>query len=270
MSELALPGPGSGDGAADLRRGLLVSTTVLTGRCLRLARRNVDALLTALLLPVLIMLLFVYLFGGAIRTGTAHYVTYVVPGVLMLCAGFGSGATAVPVCQDLSAGMVDRFRSQDVSGTAILTGHVVASLVRNGISAVLVLGVALLIGFRPQAGVLGWIGAAGMMLLFVLAMSWFSAALGVLVRSPEAANGFTFITMFITYPSSAFVPISTMPTWLQGFARTQPVTPVTETVRGLLLGQPVGPHPVAAVAWMLGITACSMLAAGLLFRRRIR
>ncbi len=216
----------------------------MTARCVRLSLRNVDSLITSLMLPVMLMLLFVYLFGGAIETGT-KYVTYVVPGVLLLCAGFGSSLTAVSVSTDLKEGIVDRLRSMDVGGTAFLGGHVLASVARNAASTVLVFGVAVLIGFRSPASPLHWLAAAGVLLLFVLAMSWFSAAVGVLTKSPEAASGFTFFVMFLPYPSSAFVPIDTMPGWLHGFARHQPATPVIETLRGLLLDHPGRQQPVA-------------------------
>ena len=239
----------------------------MAGRCLRLSRRNLDAVLTSLLLPVLLMLLFVYLFGGAIQTG-GRYVTYVVPGVLLLCAGFGASMTAVSVTTDMTGGIIDRFRSMDVTGPAILAGHVAASVVRNLASTVLVFGVAFLIGFRPNAGPLDWLAAAGVLLLFILAISWLSAAVGLLARSPEAAGGFSFLVMFLPYPSSAFVPIETMPAWIHGFAQHQPVTPVIETLRGLLLGLPVGTSPARAVAWCLGILVASVAASGLLFRRR--
>ncbi|MGN9813067.1 ABC transporter permease [Micromonospora sp. BQ11] len=243
-------------------------TLVLVGRCVRLSRRNTDALLTSLLLPVILMLLFVYLFGGAIDTGSA-YVTYVVPGVLLLCAGFGAASTAVSVTTDLTNGVVERFRTMDVGATAILFGHVAASVVRNTVSTVLVLAVAVAIGFRPVVDPLRWLAAAGVLLLFLLAVSWLSAAFGLLARTPEAANGFTFLVMFLPYPSSAFVPVETMPSWLRGFADHQPVTPVIETLRALLLGTPAGSAPARAVAWCLGILVVSVALAGVLFRRRV-
>jgi ABC-2 type transport system permease protein len=239
----------------------------MAGRSLRLTMRTPDALLTSLLLPIMLMLLFVYLFGGAIQTGT-EYVTYVVPGVLLLCAGFGASMTAVSVSQDMTGGIVDRFRSLDVSGTAVLAGHVAASVARNLASTVLVFGVAFLIGFRPSAEPLDWLAAAGVLLVFMLAISWLSAAIGLLARSPEAAGGFTFLMAFLPYPSSAFVPIDTMPSWLHGFANNQPVTPVIETLRGLLLDTPVGNSPWLALAWCGGILVASVALAGVLFRRR--
>jgi ABC-2 type transport system permease protein len=239
----------------------------MVGRCLRLSRRNLEVLLTALMLPIMLMLLFVYLFGGAIQTGTA-YVTYVVPGVLLLCAGYGAAMTAVSVSHDMVGGIIDRFRSLDVSGAAVLAGHVAASVVRNMASTILVVGIALLIGFRPSAGPLGWLAAAGILLLFVLAISWLSAAVGLLVKSPEAASGFTFFVMFLPYPSSAFVPIQTMPSWIHGFAQHQPATPVIEAIRGLLLGTPLGSSPWLALAWCGSILVVSVALSGVLFARR--
>jgi ABC-2 type transport system permease protein len=267
MSEIAAP-------HAAPRRRLPARTASAAGdwltmaaRSLRLTIRTPDALLTSLLLPIMLMLLFVYLFGGAIQTGT-RYVTYVVPGVLLLCAGFGAATTAVSVSQDLTGGIIDRFRSMDVAGAAVLAGHVTASVARNLASTVLVLGVAFLIGFRPSAGAADWLAAAGILLAFILAISWLSAAVGVLARSPEAAGGFAFFMAFVPYPSSAFVPIDTMPTWIHGFANNQPVTPVIETLRGLLLGTPVGSSPWLALAWCGAILAASVALAGVLFRRR--
>jgi ABC-2 type transport system permease protein len=241
---------------------------VLSARCARLSRRNVEAMITALALPILLMLLFVELFGGAIDTGGGDYVTYVAPGVALLCAGFGAASTAVAVSVDLSGGIVDRLRSMNVSGAALLGGHVAASVMRNAVATTLVFAVAIGLGFRPEADLLAWLGAIGILLAFVLALSWLSAAIGLLARSPEAANGFTFFVMFLPYASSAFVPVDTMPSWLQGFAGHQPVTPVVDTLRGLLLDQPVGDAWWQALLWCGGIAAVSVVAAAALFGRR--
>ena len=245
----------------------LTGPMVMTGRALRLNWRNIDALLTALILPVMLMLLFVYLFGGAIHVGTA-YVNYVVPGVLVLCAGFGSALTAVRVCTDMTDGIVDRFRSMNIGGVAFLTGHVVASVVRNTISTLLVLGVAFAIGFRPHAGAAGWLVAGGVLLAFILAISWLSAVIGLLAGSPDAANGATFAVLFLPYASSGFVPIATMPTWLRGFARHQPATPVIDSVRSHLMSLPDGSSTWIALAWCGGILVVSAAASAYLFQRR--
>jgi ABC-2 type transport system permease protein len=239
----------------------------MTARCFRLTTRQLDALLTALLLPVALMLLFVCLFGGAIHTGT-KYVTYVLPGVLLLCVGFGAAITAVSVSQDMTGGIIDRFRSMDVHGPAILAGHVAASIARNIASTILVFGVAYLIGFRPQAGLPAWLAAAGLLLAFILALSWLAAAFGLAVKTPEAANAFMFLVAFLPYASSAFVPVATMPGWIQGFARNQPVTPLAQSLRGLLLGTPVGTAPWVALAWCGGILAVALAASSMLFSRR--
>jgi ABC-2 type transport system permease protein len=240
----------------------------MSGRSIRLSLRHLDALITALFLPVMLMLVFVELFGGAIATGAGSYVTYVVPGVILLCAGFGSATTAVSVSQDMTGGIVDRLRSMDVGGPAVMAGHVAASVVRNAASALLVLAVALVLGFHPSAGPLDWLAVAGVLLAFVVAVSWLAAAIGLVASSPEAANGFTFVVMFLPYASSAFVPVDTMPDWLHGFAAHQPVTPVVETLRGLLLGTPAGGTAGTALAWCAGILAVSVAASAALFRRR--
>jgi ABC-2 type transport system permease protein len=179
----------------------------MAARSLRLSSRSPDALLTALLLPVMLMVVFVYLFGGAVRIGTS-YVTYVTPGVLVLCAVTGASTTAVTVCQDMTAGIVDRFRSLDVPGTAVLAGHVTASLARNLVSTALVAAVAFGLGFRPHASAARFAAAFGVLLLFVAAVSWLAAAFGLVTSAPEAAGAATFILMFFTYASSAFVPVT--------------------------------------------------------------
>lgn len=239
----------------------------MTGRGLRLSVRKPDALITGLTLPPMILLVFVYLFGGAVNTGT-RYVTYVVPGILILGAFLSSAATAVTVCQDMTGGIIDRFRSMDVPGTAILAGHVAASLLRNLASTLLVIAVAFGIGFRPHATPARFAAALGVLLLFVIAVSWLAAAFGLLVSSAEAAGAAMFIFMFFSYASSAFVPVRTLPWWLRGFAGDQPATPVTETIRGLLLRQPVGAHLGVALAWCAGLLAVSVAASALAFRRR--
>jgi ABC-2 type transport system permease protein len=242
--------------------------TTMSGRCLRLSQRNVDALVTALALPIVLMLMFVYLFGGAIHTGLS-YVDYVMPGVLLVCAGFGVGTTAVSVSSDLSGGIVDRFRSMDVRGEALLAGHVVASVLRNLVSTALVFGVAVAIGFRSHASIGAWLAAFAIFMLFVLALSWLCAALGLVAGSPEAASGLTIAISFLPYPSSAFVPISTMPSWLQGFARHQPVTSVVDALRGLLTGGPVASAATHAALWSVAVLVGALVLAGVLYRRRV-
>lgn len=241
----------------------------LTGRSLRISSRQPDVLITALMLPVMLMLIFVYFFGGAIDTGTS-YVTYVVPGAMLLCAGFGAASTAVSVATDMKEGVIDRLRSLDIGGVPIVAGHVAASVLRNLVSTGLVLAVALAIGFRPQASPSGYLAAAALLVAYITAISWLAATLGLLAGTPEAAGGFTFLMMFLPYPSSAFVPIDTMPGWLHGFADHQPLTPVIESLRALLLARPAGDAPWTALAWCAGIGLVSVALSAVVFERRTR
>jgi ABC-2 type transport system permease protein len=250
----------------------VADSRIMITRSIRRSLRDPEAFFTALMLPVVLMLLFVYVFGGAFRTGTA-YVDYVVPGLIVLCAGFGAGTTAVAVATDMTNGIVDRFRSMPIASSSVLVGHIVASLARNLVATVLVIGVGLAIGWRPSASPLEWLAASAFIVLLVLAMSWLSAAVGLLARSAEAANSFTIALMFIPYVSTAFVPAQTMPTWLGWVAEHQPFTPIVETMRGLWMGgtsngATVGHEAWVAVAWCVGLLAVSMVAATWLFRNR--
>jgi ABC-2 type transport system permease protein len=238
----------------------------LIGRSMRHSIRSVDALLTAVLLPVMLLLLFVYVFGGAIEAD-GRYVDYVVPGIVLLCAGFGAATTAVSVNADMTSGVIDRFRSMPIAASAPLTGHVVASVARNLVSTALVLGTALVVGFEPTAGPLEWLGVLGILLAFMTAVSWLAAAFGLLARSAESAGAFSFFVLFLPYLSSAFVPPETMPAGLQAIAEHQPITPITETLRSLLLGTPGG-DALLALAWCLGFAVLGAVAAAVLFRRR--
>jgi ABC-2 type transport system permease protein len=244
----------------------MADSLVFVGRSVRHSARSLDAVMTAVLLPVMILLLFVYVFGGAIDTG-GHYVDYVVPGIILLCAGYGSATTAVSVNQDMTTGVIDRFRSLPISSSGVLTGHVVASVLRNLVSTVIVLCVALLIGFDPRASALDWLGVLGVLLAFMVAISWIAACFGLLAKSAEGAGAFSFAIMFLPYVSSAFVPTDSMPAALEAIGDRQPITPIVETLRGLMLGTPIGGHAVAALAWCAGLTAVGVISAGVLFRR---
>jgi len=236
-------------------------------RSVRRSLRDPEAFFTALMLPVILMLLFVYVFGGAMDTGSA-YVDYVVPGLIVLCAGFGAGTTATAVANDMTNGIVDRFRSMPVTPSSVVNGHVVASLVRNLLATVLVIGVGLAVGWRPSGSPLQWVAALGVVVVFILALSWLAAAVGLLAGSAEAANSMTIVLMFLPYVSTAFVPASTMPSWLRGFADHQPMTPVIESLRGLWMGTPLDHQPLWAAVWCGGILVFSAVVAARLFARR--
>jgi ABC-2 type transport system permease protein len=238
-------------------------------RSIRHSVRNIDALLIGIILPVALMLLFTYVFGGAIAPD-GGYLEFVVPSIILLCAGYGAGTTAISVTTDMTEGIIDRFRTMRVVSWAVLLGHVVASMARNLVSTLVVLLTAVLMGFRPSAGPLEWAGALGLILLFVLAVSWLAAAWGLIARSVDAAASLSFFILFLPYVSSAFVPLDTLPGWLRGFAAHQPMTPIIDTLRALLLGGDAGSAGWIACAWLLGILAASVLAAVLLWRRSRR
>jgi ABC-2 type transport system permease protein len=240
---------------------------IMIGRSLTHTRRALDTLLIGVLLPVLLLLLFVYVFGGAIAPD-GRYLTYVVPGIVILCAGYGAAAAGVPVANDMTTGAIDRFRSLPILRSAVLIGHVTASLFRNLFSTLLVLLVAFAIGFRPTAGPLDWLLALAVLTLFILAMSWVSVCFGLLASSVESASSFSFVILFLPYLSSAFVPVETMPRVLRGFAEHQPLTPVIETLRGLMIGTPVAAPAWTAVAWFGAILAVAYVSATYLFNRR--
>lgn len=245
----------------------LTAERVFVGRSLRHSLRDGESLLMAILLPVMLMLLFTFVFGGALDP-TGGYVDYVVPGIILICAGFGASSTAVYVANDMKAGIIDRFRTLPLRASAVLTGHVVASLLRNLLATGVVVVVALLVGFRPTAEAAGWIGAFGVIALYILTITYLFAAIGLAASSPEGANGYGFIILFLPYLSSAFVPVSTMPSWLQWVSENQPITPVIETIRGLLMGTPIGDAAWWAIGWCAAILAVSCLWGAWLFRRK--
>jgi len=244
-----------------------VTNAVFIGRSIRLSLRNAEALVMAIMLPVMLMLLFTYVFGGAIDP-SGNYVNYVVPGIILLCAGFGSSSTAVDVAHDMTNGIIDRFRTMPIRSLSVVTGHVIASLARNLLATAVVIGVALLVGFRPSAGLIDWVAALGVIVLFILAFTWLFAAIGLVTGSPSAASGYGFILLFLPYLSSAFVPTDTMPSWLQGVANNQPITPVIETIRGLLTGASVQQHAWIAVVWCVAILLVAFGWSIIAFRRK--
>jgi ABC-2 type transport system permease protein len=239
---------------------------VFIKRALLHSLRNVESLVMGIMLPVMLMLLFTFVFGGALDS-SGDYVNYVVPGIILLCAGFGASGTAVSVNQDMQNGIIDRFRTMPIRGWAVLTGHIVASLVRNLVSTGVVIGVALLVGFRPSGGVLEWAAAIGFVALYILAITSLYAAIGLAAGSPDAASGYGFILLFLPYLSSAFVPVDTMPDWLQWFSANQPITPLIETIRGLLMGGDTASWPIALI-WSFGIIAVGTVWGAWLFTRR--
>jgi ABC-2 type transport system permease protein len=246
----------------------LSDSLVLIQRSLRHIVRNLEQLLLVIILPVNILLLFRYVFGGAMNTGDTPYVNYVIAGVLVQSMTMNAASTAVSVCSDIQLGIIDRFRSMPMLSSAVLTGHVVATLVRNLLSVLIIIGVGLLVGFRPTASVWEWGAVLGLAMLFSLALAWLAAIIGLLVQSVEAASGFTFVFIFLPYLSSAFVPTQHMPTILRVVAENQPITPVIETLRALTIGGPLGNYGWLAVAWCVSIGLIAYAIAVALFKRK--
>lgn len=245
----------------------LTAEAVFVGRSLRHSLRDGESLLMAVLLPVMLMLMFTWVFGGAIDPSGA-YVDYVVPGIILTCAGFGASSTALYVATDMRSGIIDRFRTMPLRASALLTGHVVASLLRNLFATSIVIGVGILVGFRPDASWIDWLALAALIALYILAITYLFAAIGLAAGSPEGANGYGFILLFLPYLSSAFVPVDSMPEWLQPVAAHQPITPIVDTIRRLLTDAPLGTAPFWAVGWCLVILVFSVLWGRWLFRRK--
>ena len=229
--------------------------------------REGESLLMAIALPVAIMLLFVYIFGGAIQTGT-DYVNYVVPGVIITCAGFGSSLITVSVTKDMSGGLFERFRSMSLQPSSLLVGHVIGGFLRNVIATTFVFGVALLIGFRPEAGWGEWMGVIGILTLYMVSINWLFVIFGLITNNVEVANSFAFPMLFLPYLSSAFVPTETIPTWLHAFAEHQPMTPLIETLRGLLIDTPIENNHWLTIVWFGGLLIVSFIVASILFQRK--
>ncbi len=245
-------------------------SAILIKRSLRHIFRNMDQLLSLAIQPIMFMLLFRYVFGGAIDTGGTTYVNFLVAGILIQTAAFGATTTALSVASDLTRGIIDRLKSLPIVSSAVLVGHVFADLVRNIISSTVMIIVALLIGFRPAASFVDWLMILGLLLLFTLAFSWVSAILGLLAKSIEAVQWLTFMLVFpLTFASAAFVPTDTMPKFLRIFAENQPVTHVIEAMRALMVGTPIENHGIASVIWCVAVIIVSVPVATYLFRTRV-
>jgi ABC-2 type transport system permease protein len=228
-------------------------TSVMLGRSLRHITRSMDTIITVTVMPIAFMLLFVYVFGGAIRTGTHHYVNYLMPGILLIAIASGIAYTALRMFIDMQSGIFERFHSMPITRSSVLWGHVLTSLVSNAISAVVIVGVGLLMGFRSSAGVLAWLAVAGILVLFTLALTWIAVIAGLSAKSPDGASAFSYPLIFLPFISSAFVPTASMPGPVRAFAENQPVTSIVNTLRALFERQPAGHGIWVALAWCVGI-----------------
>jgi len=246
----------------------LADTAVLTGRSLRHVTRSPDTIVTTLLIPVAVMALFVYVLGGAISTGAPDYVGYLLPGILLITVASGVAYTAVRLYTDLSGGIVERLRSMPIARSAILWAHVLTSLAANLVAALAVVAVALLMGFRTQAGPAAWLGVTGIVTLFTLTLTWIAVAAALAAGSVEGAGAFSYPLIFLPFISSAFVPTDTMPEPVRWFAEHQPVTAIVDSIRDVLDGTPTGGAPWVALAWLVAALVLAWLGALALYRRR--
>jgi len=250
----------------------LTDSLIMIKRSSRHIIRNTDQLLGTFFQPIMFLVLFASVFGGAIGLALPKgisYLDFLMAGIIVQTVAFGSTTTAVAVCNDLQKGIVDRFRSLPMANLAVLNGHVISDLFRNTISTVVMIVTGLAIGFRSNASVTDWFLIAGIILLFTLAFSWLAAIVGVIAKSVEAVQWLSFVIVFpLTFASSAFVPTEGMNRFLKAFAENQPITHVIEAVRSLMLGTPMGKHGWMAVVWSIGILVVAMPVASMLFRRK--
>ncbi len=236
-------------------------TAVLTGRSLRHITRSVDTIITTAITPIAIMLLFVYVFGGAIDTGSASYVEYMLPGILLITIASGVAYTAIRLFNDMNGGIFERFHTLPIARSAVLWAHVLTSLTANLVSVVVVVLVALLMGFRSAAGVQAWLAVAGILVLVTLALTWIAVIPGLSAKSADGAAGFSYPLIFLPFISSAFVPTDTMPGPVRAFADHQPVTSIVNAIRSLFTQQPVGGDLWNALAWCVGLLVVAFLVA---------
>jgi ABC-2 type transport system permease protein len=243
-------------------------TIVMTGRSLRHVTRSMDTIITVTIMPIAFMLLFVYVFGGAIQAGTDNYVNYLLPGILLIAIASGISYTAYRLFIDLQSGIFERFHSMPIARSSVLWGHVLTSLVSNGISVVVIVLVALLMGFRSSAGAPAWLAVAGILVLFTLALTWIAVLAGLSAKSTDGAVGFSYPIIFLPFVSSAFVPTASMPGPVRAFAENQPVTSIVNTIRALFEQQPVGGGIWIALAWCVGILLIAYALAMRAYRRK--
>ncbi|MET3941425.1 ABC-2 type transport system permease protein [Paenibacillus sp. PvP094] len=243
--------------------------SVMLGRSLRHILRSMDTVITVTIMPIAFMLLFVYVFGGAIQTGTDNYVNYLLPGILLIAIASGISYTAYRLFIDVQRGIFERFHSMPISRSTLLWGHVLTSLVSNAISVAVIILVALIMGFRSPAGILSWLGVAGILTLFTLALTWVAAIAGLSAKSVDGASAFSYPIIFLPFISSAFVPTESMPTVVRVFAENQPVTSIVEAIRALLLDQPVGNEIWVALAWCVGVLLVAYILAMRVYNKRV-
>jgi ABC-2 type transport system permease protein len=248
----------------------LTDTAALTGRTLRHVTRSVDTIITTAVVPIAMMLLFVYVFGGAIDTGPVDYVDYMLPGILLITVASGISYTAFRLFTDMQEGIFERFQSMPVARSGLLWAHVVTTLVATMISLAVVIAVTFAMGFRTGAGPLAWLAVAAILVLFTVALTWLAVIPGLSATTIEGASAFSYPLIFLPFLSSAFVPTDTMPGPVRWFAENQPVTSIVDTIRNLFAEQPVGSDVWVALGWCVGLLVVSYTLAIATYRRKTR
>ena len=246
----------------------LSDLNVMLGRSMRHVFRSMDTIIKVAVVPIVMMLMFVYVFGGAIETGTANYVNYLLPGILLMAIASGIAYTAYRLFLDVQRGIFERFDTMPIARSAALWGHVLTSLVSNALSVCVIVLVALLMGFRSPAGIGAWLAAAGILALFTLALTWIAVIAGLTAKTVDGASAIAMPLGFLPFISSAFVPTATMPAPVRAFAENQPVTAIVNTLRALLAAQPADGSIWAALAWCMGIMGVAYFIAMRLYNRR--
>lgn len=244
-------------------------TSVMLGRSMRHITRSMDTIITVTITPIALLVLFRYILGGAIQTGSDNYTNYLMPGILLIAIASGISYTAFRLFNDLQGGIFERFHSMPIARSAVLWGHVLTSMVSNAISLLVIFLVGLLIGFRSSAGVLAWLAVIGILALFTLALTWLAVIPGLTASTVDGASAFAYPLIFLPFVSSAFVPTETMPGPVKAFAENQPVTSIVNTIRALLDQQPVGTEIWAALGWCVGILVVAYVCAMAVYRRKI-
>lgn len=247
---------------------LAVDSSTMVGRELKHTSRNPGQLILATLMPLVLLLLLDFAFGGALNTGGIPYIDFVVPGIILMATGYSAQTTAIAVNTDMTEGIIDRFRTMAITRAAILVGHVVGSTLRSLIGIAFVVLVGLAIGFRPSAGPLKWLAVLGLVAFALFAVAWLATAFGLMAKNASSAASMTLPLSILPFLSGAFVPTATMPGWLRAFAENQPLTQIIEAIRALLLGTPIGNHGWIAVVWCAGIALAGFAWAASIFARR--
>ncbi|MEU4220037.1 ABC transporter permease [Actinoplanes sp. NPDC026623] len=248
---------------------VLSNTNVMLGRSIRHVTRSMDTIITVTIMPIAFMLLFRYVFGGAIQTGTGNYTNYLMPGILLIAIASGISYTGFRLFNDMQSGIFERFHSMPIARSSVLWGHVLTSMVSNTISVAVIIGVGLIMGFRTSAGVLSWLAVAGILALFTLSLTWVAMIAGLAASSTDGATAFSYPLIFLPFISSAFVPTESMPGPVRAFAENQPVTAIIDSIRALFDQQPVGTGIWTALAWCAGILVVAYAFAMRVYHRKI-